>query len=79
MVTILSAALIDGGLEAIEAAAAEALKLDLTGAEVVLNILARSRSRRRAHYRTPDRLKLTIEPAADAARYDRLSPRGGLP
>ncbi len=72
MVTILSAALIDG-LEAIEAAAAEALKLDLTGAEVVLNILARSRSAPTVPtIATPDRLKLTIEPAADAARYDRL-------
>ncbi len=43
MVTILSAALADG-IDAVEAAAAEALKLDLTGAEVVLNILARSRA-----------------------------------
>jgi transposase len=72
MVTILSAALVDG-LEAVEAAAAEALKLDLTGAEVVLNILARSRSAPTAPtIATPDRLKLTIEPKADAARYDRL-------
>jgi len=72
MVTVLSAALIDG-LEAVEAAAAEALKLDLTGAEVVLNILARSRSAPAAPtIATPERLKLVIEPKADAARYDRL-------
>lgn len=72
MVTILSAALTDG-LEAVEAAAAEALKLDPTGAEVVLNILARSRAAPTAPtIETPDRLKLTIEPKADAARYDRL-------
>jgi transposase len=72
MVTILSAALADG-IDAVEAAAAEALKLDLTGAEVVLNILARSRAAPMAPaIATPDRLKLTIEPKADAARYDRL-------
>jgi len=72
MVTILSAALADG-IDAVEAAAAEALKLDLTGAEVVLNILARSRAAPTApSIETPDRLKLTIEPKADAARYDRL-------
>lgn len=72
MVMLLSAALVDG-LEAVEAAAAEALRLDLAGADVVLNILARSRSAPAVPtIDTPDRLKLTIEPQADAARYDRL-------
>ncbi|MFN7322497.1 MAG: IS21 family transposase [Methylobacterium sp.] len=72
MVAILSAVLVDG-MEAVETAVTEALGLDLPGSEVVLNILARSRAAPTVPaIATPERLKLVIEPQADAARYDRL-------
>lgn len=72
MVKILTAATIDG-LEALEAAAAEALAQGVTSADVVLNILARSRSAPiEPSIATPEHLRLSIEPAADAARYDQL-------
>ncbi len=70
----MTAATIDG-LDALEAAAAEALVQGVTSADVVLNILARSRSAPIVPaIATPVHLRLTIEPLADAARYDRLLP-----
>lgn len=74
MVKILTAATVDG-LDALEAAAAEALAQVVTSADVVLNILARSRSApMEPSIATPEHLRLSIEPAADAGRYDRLLP-----
>lgn len=62
MVKILTAATIDG-LDALEAAAAKALAQGVTNADVVLNILARSRSApMEPTIATPAHLKLTIEP-----------------
>jgi hypothetical protein len=74
MVKILTAATVDG-LDALEAAAAEALAQGVTSADVVLNILARSRSApMEPSIATPEHLQLKIEPVADAGRYDRLLP-----
>jgi len=72
MVEILSAALSDG-LPAVEAACAEALGEGVHSAAVILNILARRREPDPpATIVTPDALRLTHEPAADCARYDKL-------
>ena len=74
MVKILTAVMVDG-LDAVEAAAAEALAQGVTSADVVLNILARSRSAPvEPSIATPEHLRLSIEPVADAGRYDRLLP-----
>jgi hypothetical protein len=76
MVKILTAVMVDG-LDAVEAAAAEALVLDqgVTSADVVLNILARSRSApMEPSIATPEHLMLSIDAVADAGRYDRLLP-----
>jgi Transposase and inactivated derivatives len=74
MVKILTAATVDG-LDALEAAAAEALAQGVTSADVVLNILARSRSApMEPSIATPEHLQLKIEPVADAGRYDKLLP-----
>ncbi|TPG08119.1 hypothetical protein EAH84_14190 [Sphingomonas oligophenolica] len=72
MVKILTAITVDG-LDAVENAAAEALADGVASADVVLNILARSRSAPvEPSIATPDHLQLHIEPIADAGRYDRL-------
>jgi hypothetical protein len=73
MVTILTAVLSDG-LPAVEAACAEALREGVHSADVILNILARRREplARPVTITTPDALRLTHEPQADCARYDRL-------
>ena len=72
MVEILAALLTDG-LDAVEAACAEALGEGVHSADVILNILARRREPERpADIATPDALKLTREPIADCARYDTL-------
>src|SRR3546814_1671075 len=72
MVMILTAITVDG-LDAVESAAAEALAGGVASADVVLNILARSRSAPvEPSIATPDHLQLHIEPIADAGRYDRL-------
>jgi transposase len=72
MVDILSAVLIDG-LDAVEAACAEALGEGVHSADVILNILARRREPAPPKtIATPDALRLTCEPAADCARYDSL-------
>ena len=74
MVKILTAAKVDG-LDALESAGAEALAQGVSSADVVLNILARSRSApMEPSIATPEHLQLLIEPAADAGRYDRLLP-----
>src|SRR3546814_9223484 len=72
MVKILTAITVDG-LDAVESAAAEALAGGVASADVVLNILARSRSAPvEPSIAAPDHLQLHIEPLADAGRYDRL-------
>jgi hypothetical protein len=74
MVKILTVVLVDG-LDAVEAAAVEALAQGVTSADVILNILARSRSAPvEPNIATPDYLQLSIEPAADAGRDDSLLP-----
>jgi len=63
----------EAGLDAVEAACAEALSAMLFGRDVVLNILARQRDAALPlPVATPTALALAIEPAADCARYDRL-------
>ena len=63
-----------GGLAAVEAACAEALREGVHSADVVLNILARRREPPLAPVTilTPDALRLRHEPLADCARYDSL-------
>ena len=66
-------AVAEAGLDAVEAACAEALSAKLFGRDVVLNILARQRDTAPPRpVATPAALTLAIEPAADCARYDRL-------
>ena len=70
-------AVTEAGLDAVEAACAEALSARLFGRDVVLNILARQRDVDPPRpVATPTALALAIEPVADCARYDRL--RGPL-
>tara|TARA_R110002073_G_scaffold36232_1_gene105507 strand:+ start:531 stop:1109 length:579 start_codon:yes stop_codon:yes gene_type:complete len=72
MVDILSAVLADG-IDAVEAACAEALSHNVHSAGVVLNILARHREPPPPlTITTPDALKLACEPAANCDRYDSL-------
>ena len=76
MVDILSAVPTDG-LAAVEAACAEALASGVHASDVVLNILARRRQPApAATIPTPAALRLSQEPAADCARYDRLRRAG---
>jgi transposase len=72
MVTILSAVLTDG-LATVESACAEALAEGVHSADVILNILARSRDPAPpVTIMTPDVLRLHHAPIADCNRYDRL-------
>jgi hypothetical protein len=72
MVEILGAVLIDG-LDAVEAACAEALTEGVHSADVILNILARRREPAPPlTIATPDALRLACEPVADCGRYDSL-------
>ncbi len=72
MVKVLTAVLTDG-LQAVEAACAEALTAGLAGADVILNALARRQQEEAAPpIATPARLTLSLPPVADCARYDRL-------
>ena len=72
MVEILSAVLTDG-IDAVEAACAEALSHNVHSAGVVLNILARHREPPPPlTITTPDALRLSCEPAANCDRYDSL-------
>lgn len=79
MVGILAAVTTDG-LEAVEAACAEALVGGPVSRDVVLNILTRQRELPPpANITTPDALRLRHEPAADCARYDSLRSYHGTP
>jgi hypothetical protein len=72
MVDILGAVL-TGGLPAVGAACAEALREGVHSADVILNILARQRDPGpSATIMTPDALRLAYEPVADCARSDSL-------
>ena len=72
MVDILTAVLTDG-LQAVEAACAEAIAQNVHSADVVLNILARHRDPDPpATILTPTALTLRHTPIADCARYDNL-------
>jgi hypothetical protein len=72
MVDILTAVLTDG-LDAVDAACAEALAHNVHSAGVVLNILARHREPPPPlTIATPDALQLACEPTADCSRYDSL-------
>jgi hypothetical protein len=72
MVEILSAVLTDG-IDAVDAACAEALSHNVHSAGVVLNILARHREPPPPlTITTPDALRLSCEPAANCDRYDSL-------
>jgi hypothetical protein len=72
MVDILTAVLTDG-LPAVEAACAEALAHEVHSADVILNILARSRDPGRPdNILTPAALALRHAPVANCSRYDSL-------
>jgi hypothetical protein len=61
------------GLEAVEAACAEALAVGTCTSAVVLNLLARQMKPVAAEpVATPETLVLAIPPVADCARYDAL-------
>ena len=69
------AAVMDDGLEAVEAACRQALDAGPCGRDVVLNILARRREEvQPPPLDVPSALTLSIEPAPDCERYDRLRP-----
>jgi transposase len=79
MVEILNAVLSDG-LEAVEAACAEALAAGVASSDVVLNILARRAAPPpAASVLTPHALALQHTPSADCARYDRIRSHHGAP
>jgi transposase len=63
----------ESGLEAVEAACAEALAAGPCTSAIILNILARHGQQKTAEpVATPEALALAIPPAADCARYDTL-------
>ena len=67
------AAVLDDGLEAVEAAVREALLAGVTSDDVILNILARRREPPRPlAIVTPEGLALRHPPRADCDRYDSL-------
>jgi transposase len=69
------AAVMDDGLEAVEAACRQALDGGPCGRDVVLNILARRREEDPPPpLDVPAALRLSLEPTADCERYDRLRP-----
>ena len=71
------AAVLEDGLEAVEAACAEALDCVARSADVVLNILAGQRQPAPpATIPTPEGLQLRHQPVADCQRYDRLREAG---
>ena len=76
-VGILGAVLTDG-LDAVDAACAEALRANLFSRDVVLNLLARQRDPAPVANLPLIGPKLTIEPVADCARYDKLRTMRGL-
>ena len=71
------AAVLEDGLEAVEAACAETLDCGACSADVVLNILARQRQPAPpAAIPTPEGLQLRHKPVADCQRYDSLREAG---
>jgi len=67
------ARVLSDGLQAVEAACAEALHQGVHSADVILNILARRRELiSPVTIMTPERLQLRHETMADCARYDGL-------
>lgn len=72
MVKILTSVLTDG-LQAVEAACAEALSAGIASADVIINALARRQQPQPPPpIMTPERLTLSSPPVADCGRYDRL-------
>ena len=72
------AAVLDDGLQAVEAACAEALACRLFSRDAVLNILARQQQGEPPPpIPTPEHLTLEEEPTADCARYDGLRDQAG--
>lgn len=72
MVNLLVAAH-ESGVEAVEQACMEALEAGLRSADAILNILSRQNAEAiAASVATPTHLRLSEEPIADCARYDRL-------
>ena len=66
-------AVLDHGLEAVEAACAEALEAGIASGDVILAVLTRQRQPAMPpSITTPDALRLTIEPMADCGRYDSI-------
>ena len=71
-VKVLSAVL-DHGLEAVEAACAEAIAAGIASGDVILTVLARQQQPAPPpSITTPDALRLKIEPMADCGRYDSI-------
>jgi transposase len=63
----------DRGLDAVEAACAEALAAGIASGDVILTVLARrEQPALPPSITTPDALRLNIEPVADCGRYDSL-------
>jgi transposase len=78
MVKVLTAVLTDG-LQAVEAACAEAIGAGIASADVILNVLARRQPQpSSAPIETPACLTLKITPLADCARYDSLRITGAV-
>jgi hypothetical protein len=68
------------GIEAVEAACAEALSGGPISRDIVLNILTRQRQPPAAlPIATPESLRLRFEPLADCSRYDSLRRVYGTP
>jgi len=66
-------AVLDHGIEAVEAACEEALSAGIAHSDVILTMLARQQQPPEApSITTPQALQLTIEPLADCSRYDSL-------
>ena len=64
---------LDHGLDAVEAACAEALSAGIANGDVILTVLARQRQPPPVpSITTPHALQLKIEPVADCGRYDSL-------
>ena len=67
------ASLLDHGLDAVEAACAEALEAGIASGDVILTVLARQwQPAVPASITTPAALRLNSEPMADCGRYDSI-------
>ena len=66
-------AVLDHGLDAVEAACAEALEAGIASGDVILTVLARQQQPAAPiSIVTPAALRLNIEPVADCGRYDSI-------